>query len=62
MTLTREYLTRKAVLAAVGGWRRLKHLEATGQLVRYYPLGIKRARYRRTELQRVLDALSPASS
>lgn len=62
MAIIREYISRKTVLVAVGGWRRLKHLESTGQLVRHYPLGIKHARYRRAELQRVLDALPAASS
>ena len=62
MTTPREFLPRKAVMTAVGGRRRLQHLEHEGRLTRYYPLGLKRARYRRTELQRVLDDLSPASS
>jgi hypothetical protein len=58
----REYLTRKAVLSALGGWRRLKHAEATGQLRRYYPLGLKHARYSRREVKLLLDGLSPAST
>jgi hypothetical protein len=57
-----EFLNRKTVLNALGGWRRLRAAEQAGHLRRYYPLGLKHARYRRSELQRLLDGLlTPAT-
>jgi hypothetical protein len=57
-----EFINRKHVLNALGGWRRLAAAEKSGHLRRYYPLGLKHARYRRSELQRLLDGLlTPAT-
>lgn len=50
----RFWLTRKTVIAAVGNWRRLTALEASHQLRRHYPAGLKHARYRRDEVARVI--------
>lgn len=51
------FLPRAVVVAAVGGWRVLARLEAEGRLTRHYPAGMKRARYKRAEVQRLLDDL-----
>lgn len=48
------WLSRKNVIAAVGNWRRLQALEASKSLRRYYPAGLKHARYRSDEVSRHL--------
>jgi hypothetical protein len=48
------WLSRKTVIAAVGNWRRLKALEASNELRRHYPAGLKQARYRRDEVARLV--------
>jgi len=48
------WLSRKNVIAAVGNWRRLKALEASRNLTRHYPCGLKHARYRRDEVARLV--------
>lgn len=53
---TRYWLPRKAVLAVVGGRRRLAKLERAGCLVRHYPAGLRQARYRFPEVRRFLVA------
>ena len=58
----RVFLNRKSVINELGGWRRLRAAEQAGHLRRYYPLGLKHARYRRSELQRLLDGLATAAT
>lgn len=55
-----KYLRRAVVLAAVGGKRALARHEAEGELKRYYPAGLRHARYLRKELLALLDAISRA--
>jgi hypothetical protein len=53
MTLpAKVYLTRKVVMQAVGGWRRLRALEQGGHLRRHHLPGYKIAHYLRTEVLR----------
>lgn len=57
----KKYLSREVVLQAVGGRRELERHEAEGALRRYFPCGLRRARYLRTELMRLLETLEPAA-
>ena len=52
------FLPRAVVIAALGDWRTLARMEAEGRLTRHYPAGMKRARYKRSEVQRLLDDLA----
>ena len=55
MTLpSRVYLTRKAVISALGSRRQLEKAEASGQLRRVPLAGYKIAHYRRADLARYL--------
>lgn len=55
----RVYLSRAAVVAAVGGRYALEQAERLGALVRLHGVaGLKRARYERYWVQRYLDAAS----
>lgn len=56
------YLTRKDVLAAVGGRVQLERLEAAQQLKRRILPGYTHARYLRADVKRVLDDLAAGSS
>ena len=56
------YLTRGEVLDVVGGKVQLRVLEGERRLVRRYPAGLKRARYLRVEVKRVLDDLGGRAS
>jgi hypothetical protein len=53
-----KYLPRAVVLTAVGGKRALARHEAEGELRRYYPAGMRRARYLRKELLALLDGIA----
>lgn len=57
----KKYLPRDVVLNAVGGRRELERHEREGALKRRYPAGMHRARYLRTELMSLLEALRPAA-
>lgn len=48
------WLSRKVVLAAVGGRYRLAQLERAGCLIRHYPAGLRRARYPRAQVLAVI--------
>jgi hypothetical protein len=52
------FLPRSAVIAALGDWRTLARMEREGRLTRHYPAGMKRARYKRAEVIRLLDDLA----
>lgn len=56
------YLSRKDVLALVGGRAQLQALEAAGKLQRHRLPGYTRARYLFAEIKRVLDDLRAGSS
>lgn len=49
------YLTRKAVVVALGGRRQLEKCEAAGELHRVIINGYKIAHYRREEVVRLLE-------
>lgn len=51
------YLTRKAVIVALGGRRRLEKCEAAGELHRVFIRGYKIAHYRRAEVVRLLEVV-----
>lgn len=57
----KKYLTRKIVLAAVGGRQALELAEREKTLIRHYPCGMKQARYLRAELMQLLDTILRAS-
>lgn len=57
----KKWLPRKVVANAVGGRRELERHEADGALTRHYPCGLTRARYLRTELMPLLDAMRPSA-
>lgn len=56
------YLSRKDVLAAVGGRVQLERLERAGALKRRFLPGYVHARYLRADVKRVLDDLGAGSS
>ncbi len=56
------YLTRKDVLALVGGRRQLEKLERARRLRRVKLPGYTWAHYRHGEVKRVVDELNPAST
>lgn len=58
----RIYLTRKDVLAAVGGRVQLEMLEAARKLSRVKLPGYTRAHYLRADVKRVLDDLGGRGS
>lgn len=56
------YLTRKDVLNLIGGRAQLRHLEREQRLRRYYPAGLKHARYLAREVKLVIDSPARPSS
>jgi len=50
------YLTRKAVIGALGSWRRLAKAEAAGDLQRVQIPGYKIAHYRRPDVERLVGS------